>query len=114
MSEYNRLMACQYLSNPNVNEIVRLSDRKIVKNNPETGEPEISGVCWGVINIPAYNTPPKERYKRGLKIVMHFQGRNTEEIQKLMDQNDEKLIRLIKQKIREHSEKYFKCWSIEI
>jgi hypothetical protein len=114
MAEYNRLMACQYLSNPDVREILSIGDRKIARKNPETKEHEIASVAMATINIPAYNTKPSERYGRGLKIVLNFQGRSVKEIQDLLDNNDEKLIRSIKQKIREHSEKWFKCWSSEI
>lgn len=114
MAEYNRLMACQYLSNPNIKEIIKLKEIPTAKSNPETGDHSIQKICRGYIHIPGYNIEAKDRYKKGLKLVLNFQGRTLQEIETLLNNNDQTLIRAIKRKIKEHSEKYFQCYSSEI
>lgn len=108
---YNKLLGCQFLSNLDIKKDLHLFEKEIARKDPSTSKMGLHKFCQGLINVPMRNVPIKDRHKSGGKIWIHFLKTNKtiDEIRNLIQQDDPKIIGLIQNKIKEHSEKFYQC-----
>jgi hypothetical protein len=108
---YNKLLGCQFLSNFDIKKDLHLIEKDIPKKDPLTGKMGLHKICQGLINVPMRNVPIKDRHKSGGKIWIHFTKTNKsiDEIRDLIQQGDPKIIGMIQNKIKEHSERFYQC-----
>jgi hypothetical protein len=108
---YNKLLGCQFLSNFDIKKDLHLIEKDIPRKDPLTGKMGLHKICQGLINVPMRNVPIKDRHKSGGKIWIHFTKTNKsiDEIRDLIQQGDPKIIGLIQNKIKEHSERFYQC-----
>jgi hypothetical protein len=108
---YNKLLGCQFLSNFDIKKDLHLIEKDIPKKDPRTGKMGLHKICQGLINVPMRNVPIKDRHKSGGKIWIHFTKTNKsiDEIRDLIQQGDPKIIGMIQNKIKEHSERFYQC-----
>jgi len=108
---YNKLLGCQFLSNFDIKKDLHLIEKDIARKDPLTGKMGLHKYCEGLINVPMRNVPIKDRHKSGGKIWIRFLKTNKtiDEIRKLIQQGDPKIIGMIQNKINEHSERFYQC-----
>ena len=108
---YNKLLGCQFLSNFDIKKDLYLFERDTVRKDPFTGKKVIYKYPEGLINVPMRNVPIKDRHKSGGKIWIRFLKTNKtiDEIRNLIQQGDPKIIGMIQNKIKEHSENFYQC-----
>ena len=112
---YNKLLGCQFLSNFDIKKDLHLIEKDIPRKDPLTGKMGLHKYCQGLINVPMRNVPIKDRHKSGGKIWIYFLKTNKtiDEIRNLIQQGDPKIIGMIQNKIKEHSEKFYQCGQFE-
>ena len=108
---YNKLLGCQFLSNFDIKKDLHLIEKEVARKDPFTGKMGLHKFCEGLINVPMRNVPIKDRHKSGGKIWIRFLKTNKtiDEIRNLIQQDDPKIIGLIQNKIKEHSERFYQC-----
>jgi hypothetical protein len=110
---YNKLLGCQFLSNFDIKKDLHLVPIDYSFKNKSTGKKEFIKACKGLINVPMRNVPIKDRQKSGsgAKIWFYFEKthKTIDEIRNLIQQGDPKIIGLIQNKIKEHSERFYQC-----
>jgi hypothetical protein len=108
---YNKLLGCQFLSNFDIKKDLHLVPIDYSFKNKSTGKRVFIKACKGLINVPMRNVPIKDRHKSGAKIWFGFEKtlKTIDEIRYLIQQGDPKIIGLIQNKIKEHSERFYQC-----